>query len=121
MAILPGTRLGNATLAQGLNELWHEPILVSDFDRKLVALGQLLQEWPEPGKKVVLAHERLLVEIPELEQQWPEFLPESVHHLQELRHVIIAIHEHLLMRDDLWGFRSEDETLRRLLVPAFHG
>jgi hypothetical protein len=87
----------NASFAQSLDELGDEPVLIADFDGEFVVLRQLFQERAEPGKKIVHAHKRFLVEIPELKKQRPEFLPERVHHLQELRHVIIAVHEHLLI------------------------
>src|SRR5437899_7318748 len=97
-----------AALPQRLHKLGDEPVLVSDFDGEPVALWQFLQKGSEAGEEVIHAEEHLFVEIPELEKQRPELLPERLHHLHELRHVIIAIHEHLLMRDDLWDFRSED-------------
>ena len=35
----------DAVFSQGLNELRHQPIFVSDLDGEFVVLGQLVQEW----------------------------------------------------------------------------
>ncbi len=92
---------GNPAFAQCLYELGNEPILVSDFDRELVALWELFEEWSEPCQKVIHADECFLVEVSELEQQRSKLVAENIHHFDELLELRVTIYQHPFVRNDL--------------------
>jgi ribosomal 50S subunit-associated protein YjgA (DUF615 family) len=82
----------NTMFLQRLHELRRKPILIPDFDGKLLALWQFLQEWPEPNEEVIRADESLLVEVAELEQTRSELVTQQIHRFHELLELGIAIY-----------------------------
>jgi hypothetical protein len=57
----------HATLAQRLNELGYEPILIPNFDGELMILWKLFQERREPSDKIIYSRERFSIEITKIE------------------------------------------------------
>jgi hypothetical protein len=65
-------------LSQKIRVTSINPILVPDFDRRLVAFWEFFEEWLESGQKFSLRFERSLVEIPELRDSVPNATFEDI-------------------------------------------
>jgi len=110
----------DAVLAQQVGEPSVEPVLVPNLHGELAVLGEFAEERFQADKKLCTAGEHAAVEIRELKHHWPELLAKQVHRFHELLQLVIAVHEHLFVRNDLRHFGGKDEPLGRLRVPAMH-
>jgi len=112
---------GHAKLPQDIGKIAVEPVLVPQFNRKLLVRGQLLEERHQTLKKQLPVAEYVATEKWELENDGTEFLPEKTHCVQKFFPFGVTIDEHFVVRNRLRDLHREDEVVRRLREPAVDG
>ena len=99
----------------------HQPIFIADLQGKPVSLGDFFKKRHETREEFVHACKRFLIEISELEEQRPEFFAEAIHRFEEKMEILVAVHQRLLVGDDLRHFCRKQKSRRSFRVPALYG
>src|SRR5262245_58975723 len=105
-------------IAQELEKIPSDPVLVADFQRKLEFLRQAFQKWPEQFLERLARRKDGLIKIGKLQQQRAKAIAEQGDARQKIVQLRLAVFEHPFVGDDAGDFCSKHEARWCLIAPA---
>ena len=107
-------------ISQETHKLRIQPVAVAKLDGEPMTLWQFFEEWNESIRELMAVAQHRTIEEWKLKHDWTKLLTEQVHCFKELSKLGSAVHQNLLMRDDLRHFDRENEAFGSSGCPVAH-